>query len=102
MLPLLFDEMGKLGGLGLGGGVDLPKECFFGDEFKFKETEVGGRDVGGREAGCLAASFLTRFFLPEVALILSELPFNFSRLELAELVVEPPRDFLLVAFWVTD
>ena len=29
VLPLL---LAKLGGLGLGGGVDFPKECFLGDE----------------------------------------------------------------------
>ena len=31
-LPVLPLLLVKLGGLGLGGGVDFPKECFFGDE----------------------------------------------------------------------
>ena len=78
LLPLLIE-----GGLGLGGGVDLPKECFFGEDlFSAKLTE-------GRDTGCLAAatSFLRgvlvgAFFLK----IFSELPVNFSRLELVELV----------------
>ena len=78
MLPLLIE-----GGFGFGGGVDFPKECFFGEDlFSAKLTE-------GRDTGCLAAatSFLRgvlvgAFFLK----IFSELPVNFSRLELVELV----------------
>ena len=39
-LPLWVNE----GGLGLGGGVDLPKECFLAVDFS-------GLGLGGKEAG---------------------------------------------------
>lgn len=61
----LLTAADKLGGLGFGGGVALPKECFLGD---------------GNELPLV--SFI------DFRWILSELPFNFSRLELAELPAE--------------
>ena len=39
-LPLWVND----GGLGLGGGVDLPKECFLAVDFS-------GLGLGGKEAG---------------------------------------------------
>lgn len=73
---LFFEAVITAGGLGFGGGVDFPKECFFGD------TPVIGGTIG-KDVGCL--SFLTRgedlkeFLLPP-PVNRSELPFNFSRL----------------------
>ena len=59
--------------------MDFPKECFFGEDlFSAKLT-------GGRDTGCFASflrGVLVEFFLK----IFSELPVNFSRLELVELV----------------
>ena len=81
VLPLLL--LTKAGGLGFGGGVDLPKECFLGEAFSFRLT-------GGKDVGCLI-SFFTGIFFES----LSELPLSFSRLELAEL--DSSRDdFLLI------
>ena len=53
----------------MGGGVVLPKLCFLGEEL--------GKDVK-------LPSFLN---LEVLLLILSDEPFNFSRLELAEPVI---------------
>ena len=49
--------------------------------------------TGGKEAGCFKSFFGFNVFRIEVVmlLILSELPFNFSRLELVELVAESPE-----------
>ena len=59
--------------------MDFPNECFFGEDlFSAKLT-------GGRDTGCFASflrGVLVEFFLK----IFSELPVNFSRLELVELV----------------
>ena len=62
--------------------MDFPKECFFGEDlFSAKLTE-------GRDTGCLAAatSFLRGVLVAFFLKIFSELPVNFSRLELVELV----------------
>ena len=69
MLPLLVID----GGLGFGGGVDFPNECFLGEAFACSKT--------GSDTGCFGeASFFSGLGLK----IFSELPFNFSRLEEAE------------------
>ena len=49
--------------------------------------------TGGKEAGCFKSFLGFNVFRIEVVmlLILSELPFNFSRLELVELVAESPE-----------
>ena len=60
----------------MGGGVDLPKECFLGLEM--------APELGGKEAKSLALLGVV-FFDPLPLLILSELPLSFSLLELAEL-----------------
>ena len=51
--------------------------------------------TGGKEAGCFKSFLGFNVFRIEVVmlLILSELPFNFSRLELVELVAESPEIF---------
>ena len=50
--------------------------------------------TGGKDAGCFESFFVFNFLLIELLmlLILSELPFNFSRLELVELVAESPEN----------
>ena len=59
--------------------MDFPKECFFGEDlFSAKLT-------GGRDTGCFA-SFLRGVLVDFFLKIFSELPVNFSRLELEELV----------------
>ena len=86
VLPLLVID----GGLGLGGGVDFPNECFLGEAFVCSKT--------GSDTGCLEAeaSFFSGLGLK---LIFSELPFNFSRLDEAEFEVSmalSTEDFLLL------
>ena len=88
----------KVGGFGLGGGVDFPKECFLGDD-PVVDPNTGLAETGGKDAGCFK-SFLFNPLLPEpevflieLMAILSELPFNFSRLELVELAAESPGFF---------
>lgn len=67
----------------MGGGVDFPNECFFGEDlFSAILTE-------GRDTGCLTAEAETSFLSGVVgtfflAKIFSELPVNFSRLELVD------------------
>ena len=50
--------------------------------------------TGGRDVGCFKSFFVFKDLLIELLmllLILLELPFNFSRLELVELVAESPE-----------
>ena len=84
----------NVGGLGLGGGVDFPKECFLGDD-PAVDDNTGLAETGGTDAGCFKAFLFNppEVFLIELMAILSELPFNFSRLELVELAAESPGLF---------
>ena len=67
------------------GFTFLPRDGF---------DEVIDAATGGKEAGCFKSFFGFKVFRIEVVmlLILSELPFNFSRLELVELVAESPEN----------
>ena len=64
--------------------LSLPRDGF---------DEVIDAATGGKEAGCFKSFLGFNVFRIEVVmlLILSELPFNFSRLELVELVAESPK-----------
>ena len=92
--PLLL--LANTGGLGLGGGVDLPKECFFGEpEAAAAAAEAAAFSFNlttGNDAGCFSSFLGMIFLLPP---ILSVLPLSFSLLELAELD-SSREDFLLI------
>ncbi len=88
LLPVFLEgtadaAVDNAGGLGFGGGVDLPKECFFGEAFSVVRFEDGGNETGcfDDEIRPPPGLLLSEFLVPEVVdVIFSELPFNFSRL----------------------
>ena len=91
--PLLL--LANTGGLGLGGGVDLPKECFLGEleaAAAAKAAAFSFNLTTGKDAGCFSSFLGMIFLLPP---ILSVLPLSFSLLELAELD-SSREDFLLI------
>ena len=69
--------------------MNLPRDGF--------DDEVIDAATGGKDAGCFKSFFVFKDLLIELLmllLILLELPFSFSRLELVELVAESPENKL--------